>query len=74
MPAGTKPGYQIERENGLTKREREVLGQIAQGHNVVQTAHALGVSKQRVDQILRSLVTKGRVTRDGVHFTIVVER
>jgi hypothetical protein len=46
----TEPGYKIDRRDGLTAREREVL----------DIGEAIGVSKQRVGQILLVLVEKGK--------------
>ena len=75
MVAGTRPGYQIERDgSGLTKREREVLGLVAQGKQGPQIGHDLGISKQRVDQIQKALVAKGRLERSEHEYRIVVPR
>jgi DNA-binding CsgD family transcriptional regulator len=56
----TRPGYRIDRRSGLTAREREVLDLLGQGMSQVEVAEAIGVSKQRVGQILLVLVEKGR--------------
>lgn len=75
MVAGTQPGYAIGRdESGLTKRERQVLGQMAEGKQGPAIGHALGISKQRVDQIQKSLIAKGRLERKEHEFVIVVPR
>lgn len=70
-----KPGYKIGRDsNDLTKRERQVLGCIAQGMLLVDTAAEIGVSKQRVDQIVKALETKGVLTKDGNQYIVRVAR
>lgn len=62
----TKPGYKIDRsDDGLTKREREVYDLLKQGKTLTQIGEALGVTKQRTNQIAKSLESKGRVRREG---------
>jgi DNA-directed RNA polymerase sigma subunit (sigma70/sigma32) len=56
----TEPGYKIDRRDGLTAREREVLDLLRQGMSQVEIGEAIGVSKQRVGQILLVLVEKGK--------------
>lgn len=74
-PAGTQPGYDIGRDDsGLTKREREVIAGIVAGQALVQIAAALGVTKQRVDTIVRSLIQKDRLRRTDGHFEVIVPR
>lgn len=71
----TEPGYQIERDDdGLTRREREVLAGIIAGKNLVQIGDELGVSKQRVDQIVKALVTKGTLERNDDSFVVKIRR
>jgi FixJ family two-component response regulator len=73
--AGTKPGYSIGRdESGLTQREKDVLAGMVQGQNGQQIGHALGISKQRVDQIQKSLVLKGRLQKEEHRYVVVVPR
>lgn len=68
-------GYSIGRDsNSLTTREREVLGCIAQGMMLVDAAAKIGVSKQRVDQIVKALEKKGVLTKVGNKFSIQIER
>lgn len=74
MAAGVKPGYTIGREHGVTARERQVLVGIAEGKTLRQIAEDLQVTKQRVDIIVKALIRKERLTRDGKQFTIVVPR
>lgn len=74
MAAGTKPGYEIGRTEGLTKREREVLALIVEGKNGPECAEALGVTKQRVKQIQQSLERKGRLQKQAHQYVVVVPR
>ena len=75
MAAGTKPGYEIGRdESGLTTREREVLMLVVQGMQGPQIGAALGISKQRVDQIQKALVAKGRLERKEHEYVVKVPR
>lgn len=75
MVAGTRPGYAIGRDDsGLTTREREVLQQMVAGQSGPQIAHVLGITKQRVDQIQKALVGKGRLERAEHEYRIVVPR
>jgi len=75
MAAGTKPGYAIGRdETGLTNRERDVLGLMVQGLKGPAIGDRLGISKQRVDQIQKALVDKGRLERAEHEYRIVVPR
>jgi DNA-binding CsgD family transcriptional regulator len=55
----TTPGYTLDREDGLTKRERWVLGMLRAGKTQVEIAEVLKVTKQRVGQIVRALKNKG---------------
>jgi len=56
----TKPGYEIGRdERGFTEREREVLHEIVDGKNMSDTARDLGMSRQRVHQVVEALKKKG---------------
>lgn len=74
-PAGTTPGYGIGRDDsGITKREREVIAGIVAGHALVAIAADLGVSKQRVDTIVKSLINKSRLRRTDGHFEVIVPR
>lgn len=57
-------GYSKSRgDDGLTDREREVLRRLARGHTDVQIGQALGLSKQRINQVVRVLERLGLVTR-----------
>ena len=70
-----QPGYHIGRnEQGLTARERQVLGAIAEGLDMVQTAARYGITKQRVLQIVRALEKKGALTRSGDTITITTAK
>jgi DNA-binding CsgD family transcriptional regulator len=70
-----EPGYEIGRDGrGLTKREREVLALLVEQLNLVQIGERLGVSKQRAEQLVKSLEKKGIVQRHGDEITIVVKR
>lgn len=66
------PGYKIGRQDGLTKREREVLSQLALGLDMPRTGEALGISKQRVSQIVKALEGKGALVRDEATGTITI--
>lgn len=54
----TQPGYKLDREDGLTKRERWVLGLLRTGKSYAEIGEVLGVSKQRVGQIALALKKK----------------
>jgi hypothetical protein len=71
-----RPGYAIGRnDDAVTSRERQVLGGLAEGLNLVQIAERMGVTKQRAHQLMRSLERKGvlRQEIDG-WWTIVARR
>lgn len=72
----TKAGYEIGRDDfGLTKREREVFEALKTGAQFNTIASELGVTKQRVDSIVKSLVRKGRVLRlENGGCAVVVKR
>lgn len=66
MPAGTKPGYVIDRDGrGLTKRERQVLMLLIDGRQQIEIGPLLGVTKQRVTQIVAALEDKGVVVKNA---------
>lgn len=67
-------GYRIDRQDGLTARERQVLSGIAIGQTLKQIADEIGVTKQRVDLIVKALIRKDRLSRDGNQFEIRVPR
>ena len=65
MAVGTKPGYKHERDDsGLTKREREVLDLMVEGLDGPHIGERLGITKQRVGQIQKALVDKGRIRQE----------
>jgi DNA-binding CsgD family transcriptional regulator len=71
----TTAGYLVERDSrGLTKREREVLLALISGKTQMEIGPLLGVTKQRVTQLVRSLEDKGVIARneDGT-FTVTVK-
>ena len=70
----TMPGYKIGRENGLTRREREVLAGLAEGKAMIDIAAELGVSKQRIGQIAGVLQEKGRVRILADRVEVIVPR
>lgn len=71
----TNPGYAIGRDDhGLTARERQVMSLLAGGSTLVQIGSAIGVTKQRVNQIVKALEAKGRVRRSRDTIEIVVPR
>lgn len=75
VTAGVKPGYTIGRdEAGLTGREREVLRLVVDGKNMPEIAEAIGITKQRVNQILNALVGKGRLEKDKHAYRVIVPR
>lgn len=51
-------GYRLDRRHGLTKRERQVATLIDEGRPQVAIAAILGVSRQRVEQLVRSVERK----------------
>jgi len=54
------PGYELDRDSrGLTKRERAVLRLLEKKKSRAQIAKELGVSPQRVSQIVAALKKKG---------------
>lgn len=56
----TVAGYEIGRdERGLTRREHEVLAGMKAQKSFAQIGAELGITKQRVGQIAKSLVRKG---------------
>jgi DNA-binding NarL/FixJ family response regulator len=59
----TEPGYAIDRDDdGLTRREREVRRGLRDGLDQPGIAESLGITKQRVNQIVASLTKKGAVS------------
>lgn len=56
----TQPGYSIDRDDrGFTAKEREVLHQIVEGKSLAEAGRALGLSRQRVHQVVKALEDKG---------------
>ena len=75
MPSGTTPGYEIGRDQrGLTAREREVLTALIHETPPVVIAEELGISKQRVNQILNALQAKGIVELRADRVIVTVPR
>lgn len=71
----TKPGYVIGRnEDSVTERERQVLAGLAQGQNLSEVAASIGVSRQRVHQLIRSLEEKGVLRREDGWWVIASRR
>lgn len=71
----TQPGYKIDRDDrNLTAREREVLTALVWSTPLTVIASELGISKQRVDQIVRSLEKKGVAKRVGDRYVVEVPR
>ena len=62
VPRGYRKGRGDE---GLTDREREVLRRLARGDTTVEVGQALGLSKQRIHQLLNVLDRLGYVVRAG---------
>ena len=53
---GSKPGYEIGRDElGLTERDRKVAAGIRAGRKQTQIAEELGISRQRVSEIVKRL-------------------
>lgn len=70
-----KAGYKIARdERALSENERRVMGQLAMGLNISATGVALGLSRQRVHQLVKALEKKGYVERDGRALKIIVSK
>lgn len=56
----TVPGYEIGRDmRGFTKKEREVLHEIVEGRSLAEAGRELGLSRQRVHQVVKALEAKG---------------
>ena len=56
----TQEGYHIGRaDDGLTARERRCKELLKEGHSRAYVAGELGVSRQRVAQLVASLTQKG---------------
>lgn len=70
--AAVQPGYKIGRQGGLTKREREVLSHLALGLDMQDAAAEIGVTKQRVSQIVKALEKKGALTREPDGTLVIV--
>lgn len=51
--------------DGLSSREREVLGRVAEGHSNTAVAGALGLSERTVEAHMRSIFTKLGLVDDG---------
>jgi DNA-binding NarL/FixJ family response regulator len=51
--------------DGLTEREREVLGLVAEGHSNTAVAAALGLSERTVEAHMRSVFTRLGLVDDG---------
>ena len=68
--------YKIGRdEQGLTERERQVLDVFRRGAtSLADVAAEVGVSKQRLTQLLNSLVLKGALARTESGYATVVPR
>lgn len=59
-------GYEIGKgEDGLTNKEREVLELVKHGNSRQQIATALGFSRQRASQYVKSLTDKGYIEKPG---------
>lgn len=59
-------GYTLDKKWGVTNRERQVLGCLAQGMSLAEVSRQIGVSRQRVSQLARALEKKGVLEeRDG---------
>lgn len=54
----TQGGYKLDRQDGLTRRQREVAAGLASGRSHVEIGRELGISKQRVGQIVREIEKK----------------
>lgn len=72
----TEAGYEIERgPGGLTAREREVMSGLAAGLMPSEIGKNMGVTKQRIHQLIASLERKGVLTKgDDGSITLVVPR
>lgn len=56
----TLPAYELDRDpEGVTAREREVREGLRAGKSQYRVAKDLGISKQRVNEIVRDLRRKG---------------
>ena len=66
--------YKIGRDDsGLTRMERSLLGQLALGESPTAAAATIGVTRQRVSQLLAQLEAKGRIIRNGRKVIVVKE-
>lgn len=60
-------GYEIGKgEDGLTNKERQVLELVRNGNTRQEIATALGFSRQRASQYVKSLTDKGFVPKPEV--------
>lgn len=66
----TISGYAVSRDKrGLTGRERAVMHGLIEGRSQIELAADLGVSKQRVQQLVKALEHKGVLfSLDGQQF------
>lgn len=56
-----EPGYHLKRdEDGLTKNERTCLNMLVGGQSRTEVADVLGISRERVRQLVKSLEAKGK--------------
>lgn len=56
----TRPGYAVGRdESGLTARERQVLDLLRQGRSRADIQADLGLTKQRIGALCKSIRDKG---------------
>jgi DNA-binding CsgD family transcriptional regulator len=71
----TQAGYVLGRDaRGLTSRERDVLVALVQGKTQIEIGPMLGISKQRVTQLVAALERKGVVKReDNGSLTVTVK-
>lgn len=71
----SKSGYRLDRDDGgLTNRERQVVKLMRSGVQFVEIGEQLGITKQRVNAIVNSLVKKGAVVKtEAGNFAVVVK-
>jgi len=68
-------GYRLERDDrGLTNRERQVLQLMVLGKGQTEIGRELGLSKQRIDQLVKALIVKGVVSVNGTTVTVTARR
>lgn len=71
----TRSGYRHDRNaQGLTAREREVLVKLQEGKTQAEIGREIGVTRSRVNTIIKTLNDRGFVVKVGAEFRVNIER